>query len=100
MNGCSINDDIVIYGHDKDGQDHNQTLEKDLQHAAEEGVKFNPYKCIFKYTQIQPLGLLLSKKGIKLHLKRVQTWQELYASQSHKKLQSFYGGQLSSSIQP
>ena len=51
-NCVNIADDMVMYGFNEDGPDHDQTLMAVLQITQANNLKINPDKCIFCATQV------------------------------------------------
>ena len=49
-NCVAITDDIIIFGFNPDGTDHDMTVRQVMNKAKEVSMRFNPTKCQFKRT--------------------------------------------------
>ena len=49
----TIANDIIIYGFNVDGSDHDRTVRKVLEKAKSVGMRFNPSKCQFRKTEVK-----------------------------------------------
>ena len=63
-NCMAIVDEIIIYGFDKDGVDHDRTVRQMMEKAKTLGMHFNPTKCQFHQTQVKFFGLMLTRQGV------------------------------------
>ena len=66
----AIADDIMKYGFDKDGTDHDKTVRQVMQMARKVGMRFNPTKCQFHQTQVQFFRLMFTRQGVSLTLQK------------------------------
>ncbi|XP_063635107.1 uncharacterized protein K02A2.6-like [Cydia splendana] len=90
INGCEVFvDDLVVYG--KDQAEHDERLLKVLQMAKENGVKFNSTKCVFGKSEIEYLGHLLTKDGIKPDPTKIDSIIKMEKPQNVKELQRLLG---------
>ena len=60
----AITDDIIIYGYDTDGTDHDKTVRDVMRKAQEVGMCFNPTKCQFRKTEVKFFGMMLNRQGV------------------------------------
>ena len=71
--GCAgtsvVYDDALVHG--KTEEEHDKNLEHALLRAQEQGVKLNPKKCTFKVDQVEYLGYIISKEGIKCNPEKI-----------------------------
>ena len=82
-------DDIVVYGKTK--AEHDERLDKCLQRLAKAGVTLNKDKCKFHQTEIEFLGHIVGKSGIKADPKKIAAILELEEPRDIKSLRSFLG---------
>ncbi|GFN80973.1 Pol polyprotein [Plakobranchus ocellatus] len=91
--GCSgvigIADDIVVSG--KTEKEHDNNLRKMIQRCEETGLKLNPDKCRIKQEQIKFYGVICCAKGLKPDPEKVESLQNMKATENVKELQSFLG---------
>ena len=63
INQCvTIADDIIIYGFDNDGTDHDRAVRQVMEKAKQVGMRFNPTKCQFRGTEVRFFGLMLTRQ--------------------------------------
>ena len=62
-NACGIADDIVIYG--KTEEEHNDSLNKFLEVAKDEGLTSNSTKCFIKKSEISFFCNIYTNNGMK-----------------------------------
>ena len=60
----AIVDDIIIFGYESDGSNHDKTVRSVMKKAKEVGMHFNPNKCQFKKTQVKFFRMLLNRQGV------------------------------------
>ena len=60
----AITDDIIIYGFDNDGTDHDKTVRDVMKKTQELGMHFNPTKCQFRKTEVKFFGMMLNRQGV------------------------------------
>ena len=51
-NCVTIVDDIIAFGFNSDGTDHDATVRQIMNKAKQVGMRFNPAKCQFKYEEV------------------------------------------------
>ena len=59
-----ITDDIIIYGFDNDGTDHDKTVRQVIKKAQEVGMHFNSTKCQFRKTEVKFFRMMLNRQGV------------------------------------
>ena len=84
-------DDIIIFGYDVDGRDHDKTVRKVMIKAKEVGMCFNPNKCQFKKTQVKFFGILLNRQGVVPNPSKINALKNLPKPRTEPLLQSFLG---------
>ena len=52
IQNCVAIADIIIYGFDENGLDHDKTVRKVMEKVKSVGMRFNPTKCQFQKDQI------------------------------------------------
>ena len=82
-------DDIVVFG--VDGHTHDKNLTAVLERIKAAGLKLNKEKCIFSTDEVQFLGHLINKDGIKICPERVNAIKEMRTPESVKDLQRLLG---------
>ena len=63
-NRVAITDNIIIFGFDESGIDHDKTVLEVMEKAKSVGMRFNPAKCQFKQKQVKFFGLILTRDGV------------------------------------
>ena len=63
-NCVTIADDIIIFGFDESGSDHDGTVIEVMNKARSVGMRFNPAKCQFKQRQVNFFRLILTCDGV------------------------------------
>ena len=86
-----IADDMVIFGYEEDGRDHDTAFEKVMQRARENGIKFNPDKCILRCTALPFFGQLNTRLGQKPDPEKVETIKEYPVPTTKEEIHSFVG---------
>jgi hypothetical protein len=90
VNGCEVFvDDLVVYG--KNQAEHDERLLKVLQMAKENGVQFNLSKCVFGRSEIEYLGHMLTKDGIKPDPTKIESIIKMEQPKNVKELQRLLG---------
>ncbi|XP_055589952.1 uncharacterized protein LOC129742133 [Uranotaenia lowii] len=91
--GCenTINyiDDIVIFGRTE--EDHDQALHQVLATLKEKEVLLNHKKCVFKTTEIEFLGHVISEEGIRPTASKIEALQKFRAPKTAEEVRSFLG---------
>ena len=62
-NCVAITDNIIIFGFNPDGTNHDMTIRQVMNKAKEVGMRFNPAKCQFKRTEVKFFGMVLNRQG-------------------------------------
>ena len=83
-------DDILLSG--KDDEDHLKNLKAVLNILLELALTLNKSKCRFNEAEVDYLGFILDKQGIRTNQSKVQAILEAPAPVSVQELQSFLGG--------
>ena len=91
LNVFCIADDILIIGYDKDGTDHNETVNKVLKCCQDVNLKLNKEKCHFRCMAIPFFHEVVSRDGMQPDLKKISTLTEMPAPKNKKELQAFLG---------
>ena len=83
-----IADDVIIYGFDKDGIDHDRTVRQVMEKAKVVGMHFNPTKCQFCQIQVKCFGLMLTRQGVVPDLSKIEALSkpktEIYSRVSYE----------------
>lgn len=82
-------DDIIIFG--KNAKEHNHHLKKVLNALRKHNLKIEPGKCQFLKNEIQYLGHIISKEGIKPTNANIKVIQGLKPPKTIKEVRSFLG---------
>ena len=90
-NCTAIADEIIMYGFNEDGSDHDETVVKVMEMAKRVGMRFNPSKCQFKLQQVKFFGLILTRDGIVPDPSKIMALKNLPEPKDEKLLQSFLG---------
>ena len=90
-NCMAIADDIIMFGFEEDGSDHDNTVRKVLDKARSVGMWFNPTKCQFKQKQVKFFGLILTRSSVIPDLAKIEALKKLPEPKDEKLLQSFLG---------
>ena len=93
-----IADDIIMYGFNVDGSDHDNTVKEVLHKARSVGMRFNPTKCQFKQKQVKFFGLILTRERVTPDSSKIEALRKL-PEPKYKKLPQFpWDGKLSLKI--
>ena len=90
-NCVAIADDIIIFGFNSDGTDHDKTMRQVMQMARKVGMIFNPTKCQFCQTQVKFFRLMLTREGVVQDPAKVEALRKLHETITENLLQSFLG---------
>lgn len=82
-------DDILVVGRNK--AEHDLRLKQVMQKAKEYNIKFNKEKCIFGVKEVNFLGHIFDKNGMRPDTRRVTAIQEMPAPNNKKELERFLG---------
>ena len=88
LNQVNIADDILIGGA---VEEHDAALQMVLSALTSNGITVNPDKCVFDVEEVQFVGLVFKKHGIKPYLKNVRNLQDASQPTSKAELRSFLG---------
>ena len=87
----AIIDDIIIYGSDNDGTDHDKTVRNVMKKAQEVGMHFNPTKCQLRNTEVKFFGMMLNRQGVVPDPAKIDALKRLPKPRTENLLQSFLG---------
>ena len=90
-NVLSICDDMIVYGFEEDGSDHDKALRQLMLRERERNCKFNPEKFVEKTSEIPFYSHIISKNVIKPDPKKVETIVQMKPPEDEKQLTSFLG---------
>lgn len=82
-------DDIIIWGNTK--QQHDMVLEKVLEIASRNNVKFNLNKCQFRIKEIKFMGHIINDSGVAVDPERVKAIEDFPEPKSKKDVQRLLG---------
>ena len=85
----AIADDIIIFGLNVDGTDHDSTVRQVMAKAKELGMRFNPTKCQFKKTEVKFFGMMLNRQGMVPDPAKIEALLKLPEPRTEALLQSF-----------
>ena len=83
-------DDILISG--ESNREHLQNLEKVLKVLDELGVTANKSKCVFFADEVDYMGHIISKNGIRANIKKIDAIVNAPHPTNIKEVESFLGG--------
>ena len=86
-----IADDILVIGFEDDGSDHDAALDAVCACTDKVNLCFNEKKCIIFCTIAPFFGELVSRKGVKPDLMKLEAIQNLQLPRTKCELQSFLG---------
>lgn len=93
MNGIPhtevVVDDILVWGTEE--KEHDQSLRQVLDRARESNLKLSLKKCKVKREEVQYIGHVLSKDGIKPDPEKVRAVESMNAPSNVKELRTFLG---------
>ena len=81
----------IIYGFKSDGSDHDKTVREVMEKAKKVGMRFNPTKCQFRYTEVKFFGLMLTRRGMVPDPAKIEALRQLPEPRTENLLQSFLG---------
>ena len=82
-------DDILIYA--KTIEEHDRLVKEVLGRLRENGLAVSPEKCVWRTQEVEFLGYIIGKEGIKMSKGKVQAVLSWEAPKSLKEVQSFLG---------
>ena len=89
-NCVAIADDIIIFGFNPDGTDHDMTVRK-VMNKAKVGMRFNPPKCQFKCEEVKFFGMVSNRQGLVPDPAKIEALLKLPEPKIEALLQSFLG---------
>ena len=90
-NVFGIADNILVIGYDKDGTDHDKTVNRVLKHCQDVNLKLNKEKCHFRCMAIPFFSEVVSTDGIQPDPRKISTLTEMPTYKNKKELQDFLG---------
>ena len=86
-----IADDIIAFGFNSDGTDHDATVRQIINKAKQVGMRFNPAKCQFKHNEVNFFGMTLNRQGVVPDAAKIEALLKLPEPKTEALLQSFLG---------
>lgn len=88
--GClNFIDDVIVYGSNQ--KEHDERLEKVLRRFRQMNVTLNDSKCIYGVTELQFLGHILSEKGVRPDIDKLESIRNFREPKSGEEVRSFLG---------
>ena len=78
-------DNILVVGYDRDGKDHDDTLQQILQVCQQVNLKLNKDKCHFRCLQVPFLGESIFRNGVKPNPQNLKQWSRYLLKKKKKK---------------
>ena len=91
QNCVAITDDIIIYGFDKDGVDHDRTVRQVMEKTKAVGMHFKPTKYQFHQTHVKIFRIMLTRQGVVPDPAKIEALRKLPEPKMENLLQSFLG---------
>ena len=88
-NCVAIADDIIAFGFNADGTDHDATVRQIMNKAKQVGMRFNPAKCQFKHEEVKFFGMVLNRQGVIPDPANIEALLKLPEPKTEALLQSF-----------
>jgi len=82
-------DDLLIYA--KTAEEHDKIVQEVHRRLRENKLAVSPDKCVWRQTEVEFLGYLIGREGIKMSQEKVETVQEWKSPSSQTEVQSFLG---------
>jgi len=82
-------DDILVYA--KTEKEHDRLVKEVLERLQENGLAVSPEKCVWKAQEVEFLGYIIGRDGIKMAKEKVQAVLEWKTPESPIEVQSFLG---------
>jgi len=82
-------DDLLIYA--KTVEEHNRIIQEVLRRLRENKLAVSPDKCVWRQTEVEFLGYLIGREGIKMSQEKVEAVLEWKSPSSLTEVQSFLG---------
>ena len=90
-NCVAIADDIIAFGFNSDGMDHDPTVRQIMNKVKQVGMRFNPAKCQFKHEEVKFFGMVLNRQGVVPDPAKIEALLKLPEPKTEALLQSFLG---------
>ena len=90
-NCVAITDDIIAFGFNPDGTDHDATVRQIMNKAKQVGMRFNPAKCQFKCEEVKFFVMVLNRQGVVPDPAKIEALLKLPEPKTEALLQSFLG---------
>ena len=90
-NCVAIADDIIAFGFNSDGMDHDATVRQIMNKAKQVGMRFNPAKCQFKCEEVKFFDMVLNRQGVVPDPAIIDALLKLPELKTEALLQSFLG---------
>ena len=87
-NVFGITDNILVAGYDRDGRDHDDTLQRLLQRCTQVNLKLNEDKCLLRCMQVPFFGKIISRNGVKLGPQKLKAVTEIPPFKKQKRVTS------------
>jgi len=82
-------DDILIYG--KTEEEHDRLVKETLERLQKNGLAVSPEKCVWKTQEVEFLGYVIGRNGIKMSEEKVKAVLSWETPKSLTEVQSFLG---------
>jgi len=82
-------DDILVYADTEEG--HDRTVKEVLKRLQNNGLAISPEKCVWKTTEVEFLGYVIGRNGIRMADGKVQAVLDWKTPESLTEVQSFLG---------
>jgi len=82
-------DNILVYADTE--EKHNSTVKEVLKPLQDNGVAISPEKCVWKAQEVEFLGYIIGRKGIKMSEEKVEAILSWKTTESLTETQSFLG---------
>jgi len=82
-------DDILVYADTEEG--HDRTVKEVLKRLQNNGLAISPEKCVWKTTEVEFLGYVIGRNGIRMSDDKVQAVLHWKTPESLTEVQSFLG---------
>jgi hypothetical protein len=84
-------DDLMINTKTNNIQEHERLVKKVLKHLEEHDLFIKPEKCTFGVKEVEFLGIIVSRQGIKMDDSKVKAIREWPTSKTVREVRSFLG---------
>ena len=90
-NCVTIADDIIAFGFNPDGMDHDATVRQIMNKVKQVGMRFNAAKCQFKCKEVKFFGMILNIQGVIPDPTKLEALLKLPEPKTEALLPSFLG---------